>query len=222
MKTILVPIDFSASSRNSFCYALELASRSNAEVILFNVFFPVMSPPATYEAADVIVALEEGKVKELELFSDASRKGICDETRLQAAATAATDVSEKIAALDKVKVRCVAKMGGSYEKILEAITQYQVDLVVMGMQTGEAVSQAILGSTTISVMQESQVPVLAIPQGVTFRSFKSVVFAINLRKLPATADLHLLRDFVKMLGAKLEVPHLYRTNEQYEIGRAHV
>ncbi|MCC9167554.1 universal stress protein [Pontibacter harenae] len=164
MKTILVPVDYSENSKNALHYALEIAKIAGADVKLFHAFFPIMSPPAAYEVMNVIQALEEGRQKELELFADEAIKAFAVKA----------DIGD-------VKITCVAKMGGIYELILQAIEKYKADLVVMGMQEGEAVSQALFGSTTISVMQESQVPILAVPKGVPFRSFSSAVFAADLQ-----------------------------------------
>ncbi|WP_181163621.1 universal stress protein [Pontibacter mangrovi] len=203
MKTILVPVDYSGNSRSALSCALDLAKTSGADVILFHAFYPIMSPPATFNVTDVIQALEEGKARSLMEFGEEIRKEV-------AAA------SGEAAAFRNIRLQASASMGGSYEKILEAIDKYKPDLVVMGMQGGEAVSQALLGSTTISVMQESPVPILAVPRNAKPGPFTSVVFAANLSKLPPNANLHPLTDFINTCHAQLEVLHLYRNQEQKE------
>ncbi|WP_179222946.1 universal stress protein [Pontibacter ummariensis] len=209
MKAILVPVDYSDNARNAFSYGLEIAKVTGAEVILLHAFFPIMSPPASYDAADVVLAMETGKLKELQHFADISMKAL--------SATAEDCPGRAAKPYGSIKVSCVTKMGGSFDQIMEAIEAYHVDLVVMGMQGGNAISQAILGSTTISVMQESPVPVLAVPKGIQYKGFRSVAFATNLSKLPENADLHMLRDFIKVLKAKLQVLHLYQTDSQFRM-----
>ncbi|MHC2993476.1 hypothetical protein OB13_18555 [Pontibacter sp. HJ8] len=204
MKTILVPIDYSDNSQNALSYALETARMTGSEIILFHAFFPVTSPPAAYDVADVVLALEEARKIELAAFARTTRQELAGKANIPNGTTG----------YDKISIRSVAKMGTAFELILKALEEYQVDLVIMGMQGGGYISQAVLGSTTISVMQASLVPVLAIPKGVTFTPFKSVVFAVNLSKLPAGIDLHLLRDFLLACEAKLHVLHLYRNKEQ--------
>ncbi|OKL40360.1 universal stress protein [Pontibacter flavimaris] len=202
MKSILVPIDYSNNSRNALTYALEIARVTGAEIILFHAFYPIMTPPASLDTTDVILALEEGKARSLKDFALATRTEI----------GAADGLLE---AYQSIPLRAAARMGGSYEMILEAIEKYKADLVVMGMQGGGPFSQALLGSTTISVMQESKVPILAVPENMPFRYFRKVLFATNLSKLPATADLQPLRDFVATFEASLQVLHLYKNNLQY-------
>jgi nucleotide-binding universal stress UspA family protein len=204
MKTILVPIDYSEDSKNALSYALEIARITGSEIILFHVFYPIVSPPAAYDVADVVLALEEARTKDLATF----------------ASTTIQELSERSAitngkqGYDDVSLRSVARMGIAYEMILKAVDKYKVDLVIMGMQGGGSISQAILGSTTISVMQAGLVPVLAIPKRVPYSPFQSVVFAVNLKKLPADVDLRMLRKFLLAYKAQLHVLHLYRTKEQ--------
>ena len=201
MKRILVPVDYSENAQNALTSAFEIAHLAGAELILLHVFYPIMAPPAAHSAMDVIQSMEEGQARSLLDFVEQIRNSI-------------TIDSGKAGSFSTVPVKVIAKMGGAYEKILETIERYNVDLVLMGMQGGEAVSQALVGSTTISVMQKSRVPVLAVPKGSTFNQFATIVFAINLRKLHDKADLSFLRDFVKVFKANLQVLHLYRNETQ--------
>lgn len=216
MKTILVPIDYSDESQNILAYALELARTISADVIVFHAFFPIMSPPASYNAADVVLALEGGKRRELEQFTHKVKEVVAHTYCLHTSLVTDTATDRRISDFDGVHISCIAKMGGPYEAIKEAIRKYNADLVVMGMQEGEALSQALLGSTTISMMQDSPIPILALPKGATFKGLRSVLFAADLHKLPVGADLRLLREFVKAMQAKLQVLHLYRTQRQFE------
>ncbi|MFD1188628.1 universal stress protein [Pontibacter rugosus] len=205
MKKILVPIDYSENSQNVFAHALGIAQVAGADIVLLHAFFPVISPPAAYNVTSVTRALEEGKQHELEEFAANAKENIINQLSLEEATN-----------LNQVNITCITKMGGSFEQVMHAIKTYKADLVVMGMQVGEAVSQALIGSTTISVIEESSVPVLAVPKGITYKRVTSVVFAAALHKLPATTDLHLLRDFIINFNAKLQVLHLYRTSDQFE------
>ncbi|NEM97532.1 universal stress protein [Pontibacter burrus] len=203
MKKILVAVDYSENAQNALNYAFEIARIAGAELYLIHAFYPIMSPPAAHSAADVTQALEEGKGRSLLEFAEQTRQNLTIE-------------SGEAGRFSGVTIKAFAKMGGSYEKILEAIDRYTIDLVVMGMQGGEAVSQALLGSTTISVMQKSRVPVLAVPSGLTFNQFATIVFAINLSKIQARADLRFVSDFVKTFKANLQVLHLYRNETQQQ------
>ncbi|WP_161888369.1 universal stress protein [Pontibacter russatus] len=216
MKTILVPIDYSDNSLNILTYALEIARVAGMDVIAFHAFFPIVSPPAAYDAADVVMALEEGKAKELESFAEDARQLAAQAYASQSSTITGTGTDRTIPDFNGIKISCVTRMGGAFEQIMRAIRLYKADLVVMGMQEGEALSQALLGSTTISVMQESNVPVLAVPKGAIYKGFGSVLFAADLHHVNARTDLHLLRDFMEPFQPKLQVLHLYRTEKQFE------
>lgn len=201
MKTIVVPIDYSKHSRNALGYGLEIASLTGARLVLFHAFYPIMPPPASLNTTDVIGALEEGKARSLEDFGR----------------TTLAEIGKENGRLDVYKtipIKAGARMGGSYEMILEAIKRYEADLVIMGMQGGGAISQALLGSNTISVMQECEVPILAVPENIPFKPFRKVVFATNMRKMPPSTDLEPLRDFLLPFEPALKVLHLYRNNMQ--------
>ncbi|WP_162052112.1 universal stress protein [Pontibacter pamirensis] len=105
-------------------------------------------------------------------------------------------------------VTYVAKMGPVNKQITKAAEASKVDLIVMGMQGGGALSQVLIGSTTVSVMRNSRIPVLGVPLGTKFYGFKSVVFAADLGKQPNQFLLAKLQEFVKTFRSKLQVLHI--------------
>lgn len=197
MNTILVPIDFSQNSPCNFNYGLELARATKARLVLVHVFYPIMSPPAAYNATDVIQALERGKKRELELFADAI---------LETSSPGKTG--------QEVDVLCVAKLGVADEQILEVAQDYKADLVVMGLQGSGAWSQTIIGSTTLSIIRSRVVPVLALPKGCLFKSYSSVVFANNLGETTSEAVLNTFQNIIQPFNAKVSVLHLYKQDKQ--------
>lgn len=81
-------------------------------------------------------------------------------------------------------------------------------MIVMGMQGGGALSQVLIGSTTVSVMRNSRIPVLGVPLGAKFYGSKSVVFAADLGKQPNKFLLAKLQEFEKTFRSKLQVLHI--------------
>jgi len=112
----------------------------------------------------------------------------------------------------EVKIRCVCKLGFAFDQLIKAIDVHRVDLVVMGMRGTGALRMALLGRTTLHVMREATVPVLAVPLHARFQGFHSIVFAADLFKLPTSAVLDFLREFVKLFNSHLQVLHLYHEN----------
>ncbi|QCR21401.1 universal stress protein [Pontibacter sp. SGAir0037] len=232
MKTLFVPTDFSQDATNALLYALDMAKATPAKMIVFHAFFPVMSPPAAYEIPSLIPELERGKALELEEYVKEVQQAVSSDVVLDYYSTGgsylAVDPSQQVSksgyhtieeihepvSLQAVNITCVAKMGAIFEQILSAATAYSADLVIMGMQGHDALSQALIGSTTLSVMRNSRIPVMGIPKGARFRGLRSVVFASDLSRQPDLFVLRKLHDFVRAYNPKLQVLHLYKHQDQ--------
>ncbi|WP_187261624.1 universal stress protein [Pontibacter beigongshangensis] len=231
MKTILVPIDYSPDAKNALLYALELAHKARVKVIVFHAFYPAALPPAAYEVPGFIHNLEKEKSNKLEKYVNDSKSDLPQDLIFDFKCHAGGDSAQSqvpgnreqvfhtMAVVQAPRERytthvtCVAKLGTVYEQILEMAEAYEVDLVVMGMQGGGGFGQALVGSTTLSVMRNSRVPVLGVPMRATFRGLRSVVFASDLSKHPDLLLLRLLRDFIKIFKPRLEVLHLHQQTD---------
>ncbi|TXK36862.1 universal stress protein [Pontibacter qinzhouensis] len=228
MKTILVPVDFSLGSKNALLFALEVAQKAKLKVVVFHAFYAASAPPAMYEIPLFLPELEKEKCRELDQFvasckADAPNDYVYD---FKCVAKAGQHVNQVPGYAEQVfhtilathapkerytaRVTCVAKMGKVQDQIVSIAGAYEADLVIMGMQGGGSLGKAIIGSTTVSVMRNSRVPVLGVPLWARFRSLSSVIFASDLSRQPDNELLRLLRDFMKTFRPRLEVLHLHR------------
>ncbi|MCC9137856.1 universal stress protein [Pontibacter silvestris] len=228
MKTILVPTDFSEYAGNTLLYAQEVARVINAKVVLFHAFHQPLELYDAFYVDTVIPKLEQEKTKELEAYANKIRQSVYTDFALQfnstggAVADKSTILPELESKFHTVKIGhvpayatavepiCVAKFGVAFDQILKATEAYKADLVIMGMRGEGATSNAFLGRTTIAVMQETKVPVLAVPQSWPFGSIKSVVLAADLNQFPGSNALNWLRGFVQDFKAKLQVLHIFK------------
>lgn len=230
MKTILIPVDYSPNSKSALLYALKLAQKASLNVIVFHAFHPMVAPPAAYEIPSFIPDLEKEKVLELEQYvkgckGDLPVDVVLNYTVVEEAAQGGNTIAPEkegfhTVSVEKVPreryvahVTCVAKVGNVYEKIMQVAEANKADLIVMGMQGGGALSQVLIGSTTLSVMRNSSVPVLGVPVSAKFYGLKSVVFASDLCRQPDKVLLSKLREFVKTFRSKLQVLHIDREHE---------
>jgi len=225
MKRILVPTDYSQDAHDTLLYALEMACLTGSEIVLLHAFYQPISCPFGQDYSAVVNELERQKTKKLEAYAHKVRQSILGDFSLEFTSVAETRTREEGALsksgfhtveLDRtparkaeVKIRCVCKFGFAPEEILKAADVHQVDLVVMGMRGDGALRRALLGRTTLQVMREATVPVLAVPLHAPFEGFKSVIFAADLFRLPTSAVLEALRQFVKLFNSHLQVLHLY-------------
>ncbi|WP_125185166.1 universal stress protein [Botryobacter ruber] len=235
MKTILVPTDYSRQAQNALSYALEIAKETKAEIILFHAFYKTIYTPDTVEIDTMIAAMEAEKCRELEKYAETAKQALCKDFAMQFISTEKVsseaealltqtksgfhriELDTALAKKEDVKIRCVARFGLAFDQILIATQLYKADLVIMGMKGKGAFSSVFLGNTTIAVIQDSPVPVLAVPTDVPYKVLKNVVLALNLTLLPSNIALNWLRDFVAVIKSKLQVLHLYQEGSQQEV-----
>ena len=131
--------------------AKEVAGSSGAEVILLHVVSPE-NPMVMHDehigsaqvAADVYEAAQHDEAQHVREQSE----------NMQAAA-------EEIAATG-VKASSQVVVGNASTEIVKAVTEQEVDLVIISTHARRGVSRAFLGSVADEVMKELEVPVMVV------------------------------------------------------------
>ncbi|MFO1022667.1 MAG: universal stress protein [Planctomycetales bacterium] len=146
IKTILLPTDFSQASQEAARYALELARKFQARLLLLNViedpvlFLPMLDsfPLPTNEQ------METYTEERLENFLSAEERG-------------------------EVEVQLFWAHGRPFEEIVAFGARRKVDLIVMGTHGRGAAAHLILGSVAENVVRKAKCPVLTVhPEGHQF------------------------------------------------------
>ena len=231
MKTILIPVDYSPGSTSALLYGLKMARKAHLKVVVLHAFYSVISPPAAYDVPFFISELEAEKTRELEKYVKESLNAPTDELIFRySCAKLAAEGEEPVpfrappyhaVAVEEVThksyaahVTCLAKMGSVYEQTQAAAEAYGVDLIVMGLQwVGATLGNALIGSTTLSLMRSCPVPVLGVPPKAIYSDLKKVVFATDLRQQPDRQLLSNLRGFVSTFRSMLQVLHIDREQD---------
>jgi nucleotide-binding universal stress UspA family protein len=99
-----------------------------------------------------------------------------------------------------VKARTVAEMVRKY------VAKHPTNMVVMGLQGASALKKARLGGTTVSVIDECNVPVLAIPQFAQYRNLQHIVYASDLKNIQKELDI--IVEFAKIYGSSVHMIHV--------------
>jgi universal stress protein A len=133
-RSILVAVDFGATSMRAFAAAVELAARLGSRLDLVNI-----CPPIPIEA-------EGGASAPYVAFA-----------REELAALAATARARGVEVATHVRNETVV-FG-----LLEAITELEPELVVIGSHGRRGVARALLGSISESLARRSPVPVMIVP-----------------------------------------------------------
>jgi nucleotide-binding universal stress UspA family protein len=140
LKKILVPIDFSEQSRKAMHYAVSFAKQFNAEVLLLHVieYTPMPAPPLVVVQDETTQAkLHETTAKELGEW----RETICS----------------------LAPVRTFVRNGLSpYAEIVNAATEGNIDLIILGTQGHTGLAHLLIGSTAERVVRHAPCPVLVV------------------------------------------------------------
>ncbi|MES2733342.1 MAG: universal stress protein [Bacteroidota bacterium] len=157
MKTVLVPINFSENTFTTLSYAVELATRMKARLILLHVFWKKVY---SFETPNEI------KKKEGSLRLECMQK--LEEWR-----------QSPVFAGTSLKVECVVRNGFVANEIVTVVRELNVDLVVMGTKCSDIVEEAILMTNTTEVIEKTSCPILVVPKGIIKKDIKKIASAID-------------------------------------------
>lgn len=185
MKKILVPCDFSSSSKEAFRFAVQLAERTRAEVYVLRV----TELPVLYEPG--MGAPEYGFDQELiqDLAEDAQHK---------------LESLEKDFGISGNNIHLLNETGPVDSTIREVSEELQMDLIVMGTHPLDSWIESVLGTHTRKIVRTASVPVLTIKKFVDFYSIKNIVFPTMLMN-EREAVVHEVRFLQRLFGAKLHI-----------------
>lgn len=95
----------------------------------------------------------------------------------------------------------------SADLVKKLTSEYKIDLIVMGTHGANTpLTPDIFGSNAAAVLQESDVPVIAVPDGEYFNAVKKIVYASDLIKL--RSELELVIQFATIANAEIDVVHI--------------
>lgn len=166
MKKILVPIDFSASSKDALLVAAEIALKFGAtlEMLHVNLAAIYSAPFSEYVAVTDYMADDQQY----------------DET----AATALEKLRLEILAMpsySNLNITTRVEEGYLHSAVRNVATEDDVDLVVMGTKGTSGMGEFLVGSNTEKVIRTAPCPILAVPQNVQHFDPKMVLLPSTLK-----------------------------------------
>lgn len=191
MQTILVPIDFSAVSRNAAVYAAELARLFNARLLLFHAYMlptPVSEVPYVMVTADEMQGENEALVKK-------------EASQLQSTYG--------------VEVESLVRIGIASDEIKELSKDRPVDLIAMGMK-GAGGLDKMIGSTTTNVIRKVKTPVLIVPHDAGYKPIRHITYASDFTYTTSSTLFAPLQLIAKKLGAHIDILHVQKETAKME------
>jgi nucleotide-binding universal stress UspA family protein len=202
MKKLLVPTDFSDTSKNAALFAAQMAADlQDAKIILIHV-------------SDKITGGSDGSP----LTED-------DDDRRIILTQALGQLSDELLAVAKVPIEFVMEKGGSLVETLTRYVRHQaIDLVIMGITGATRLEQIFMGSNTLEMAKESACPVLIIPPDAKYRKIKNVVLASDFKDVdtsipvaPLKATLDLFKPTLHIVNVDSE--HYVELTDEYKAER---
>ncbi len=138
LERIMVPVDFSDCSLDALEYAVAVAQRAQASVMLLHVMEPV-----SY-GLDFTVPLPAARERKREVLTER--------------------LADLVSALDAANVKSESLVRGGLprDSILEAARAWSADLIVMGTHGRRGLAHALYGSVVESVLRKSHCPILTV------------------------------------------------------------
>ena len=160
MKKRLFPTDFSETANNAFLYALNLAKSIDAQVYIMHVYeLPMIT--GSLSAGLIQNVYETVEMGSFENFKDniPQLRKIAEDNQLS-----------------EIPMKFILEEGNFLYILRETIEEESVDFVVMGTDGNTGFEKMLFGSHTINVITSLKIPILSVPQGMSFQGFKNIGF----------------------------------------------
>ncbi len=195
MKTILLPTDFSVAAKNAASYAMGFASQVGASrLVLYNAYqTPVNVDPAMptiqlLDIEDLKASSEEGLNNFKQQLGDNNTTGLTIET--------------------------LSEFNVLAENIDEICERVGADVIIMGITGKSKVEEVLIGSNTISVADNTTVPVIIVPSDCKFEPIRNIVFACDFKKVEQTTPVNPIKRVLNETGARLMVLHVEKKHNE--------
>jgi len=203
MKKLLVPTDFSDTSKNAATFAAKMAADvQNAKIILIHV-------------SDKITGGSDGSP----LTED-------DDDRRVILTQALSQLKDELLAVAQVPIEFVMEKGTSLVETLTRYVRHQaIDMVIMGITGATRLEQIFMGSNTLEMAKESACPVLIVPPDATYRKIKNVVLASDFKEVDTTIPVAPLKATLDLFKPSLHIvnvdsEHYVELTDEYKAERA--
>lgn len=155
IKKILYATDLSKNSSYAYRYAINLAEKYNAEIVILHVIEPIPPIIKHYVKGFVDEINWDQKIKyEQEVTLEGIKNHLEEFCKRES-----INISQCLALISKTLVR----PGYPLEEILKAADEEQCSLIILGTHGKGFLKQTFLGSVARSVLDRAKTPVLVIP-----------------------------------------------------------
>ncbi|MDY8134902.1 universal stress protein [Aquimarina sp. 2201CG5-10] len=188
MKNILLPTDFSNNSRNAIQYAMEFFKNELCTFYILNV-----QKASRYTTDDLMAAPANTSIHQ-SVISEVKQKlsRIVEELK--------SEYGD-----ENYSFHSITDYDIFTDAIKQAVKSKNIDLIVMGTNGATGASEVVFGSNTLNVIRKIDCPVLAIPQGFTFKKPKVILFTLDYGHHFTTEGIEPLMDTLSKYKSSLRI-----------------
>ena len=183
MKLIVVPTDFSPIADNALKYGMDLAAAMGSSIMIVHVYkIPISysEVPLVTISLDEIRKASEDKLAELKHNIETITDG-------------------------KLIVYTESRLGDVADEVNKLAKTLQPFAIVMGSRGVTGAGRFFLGSNSLAVINKINTPVIIIPPGSVFKSFKKIGLATDFREVVDRTPVIPIRALVNFFNAELHV-----------------
>jgi nucleotide-binding universal stress UspA family protein len=193
MKTIAVLTNFSDRAENAAVYALHLAQRLRANVMIYNSFLLPSSQPFASQIA-----------WPMESFDDI--RGDCDTQLALLAGKLTHERSLFPADSFQPEIERKSEQGKLSEHLAGSLADSEIFLLAMADHAG-GLATILQGNNMKETIENTALPILIIPEGQLFKPIKKIAFATDLSDSDLLA-IHTLVSFARPFQAEIMLTHI--------------
>ncbi|MBS1555122.1 MAG: universal stress protein [Bacteroidota bacterium] len=182
---IVLLTDFSHLSKVAMEYAIRMGAAVKAEFTVLNIARFDGVPKVNLRAKQIEKALTQISEEE--------------------GAKLIADLREKVKGDYKIEFKTI-KAHTVADMVKRYTAKHKVNIVAMGSRNASVLKKVRLGGTTVSVIDDSSVPVLAIPEFAKFKNFERIVYASDLKD--TQKELNVVLEFAKIYGSHVHMIHV--------------
>jgi nucleotide-binding universal stress UspA family protein len=199
MKTILVLTDFSVRANHAALYALKLAQKIKANLLLCNIISaPVVNTASALTGCPIgnYEDLEEDSINDLRELAYSLSKRLSNNA---------------LKGEFKPAIEQCCKAGPIADTINEIASTRNILMAVISMHGADGLSSFLLGDHASEIIENADCPVLVIPYQVPFKGFAKISFATDLTH-NGMEILHSLYGLTKYFDSEILITHVADQN----------
>ncbi|MEP6952206.1 MAG: universal stress protein [Ginsengibacter sp.] len=195
MKTVLVPVDFSATSVNAAKYAVALAKEiTGVHIILYNVYNRISFKSLTEKEKGSRKMVTENELKRLK---------------------------RKLGASEDQNISIESEEGSFIDSLEKYVLSNHVDMVIMGITGSSKIKQVFMGTNTLNVIRHIKTPVMIVPPKAEFTGLKNVLFTSDFKDVARATPFDPLKKILDLFKPTLNIlnvdsEHYIELTEEYK------